>query len=149
MRPVRAAVARVATTDAEIDAAIKRSRAYERRGGTKIVAARYLPADDFVQVLLSTGARIQLPRNALPWLRKVPRTGLARALVGPAGASVWFEPADTGMDLEEIILSAVGAEALRVVGAWAMGSVSTNKKAAAARSNGRRGGRPRKRLVRT
>jgi hypothetical protein len=147
MRPVRGPIARVITTEAEIDAAIKLDRAYRRRGA-KIAGARYLPAYDVVEVELSTGARIELPRKALPPLRAVPARGLSRAKIGPAGASVWFEPADTGVDLEEIILGAVGADALKAAGAWAMGSVSTSKKAAAARSNGKRGGRPRKQSVR-
>src|SRR5271166_6667476 len=101
MKSVRAA--RVTTTDAEIDAAIRQARAYERRGGAKIVAARYIPGHDVIDLRLSTGARIELPRKAFPRLRAVAAKELSHAIVGPAGASVWFETADTGMDLEEII----------------------------------------------
>lgn len=142
MKAIQMPRARVTTTDAEIDAAIKKARAYSR-GGTKIMEARYLRAQDAVIVRLSTGALVQLPRKTVSALKAVLPKDLSRAEIGPAGASVWFEPADVGIELEDVLLAAAGANALKAAGARALGSVTSLKKAAAARSNGRRGGRPR------
>gem|GEM_PF-4344247 len=69
---------------------------------------------------------------------------LALLEIGPAGATIWFQPADIGFDLEELLLATTGARALRTAGARAMGAISSKKKAAAARLNGKSGGRPRK-----
>jgi hypothetical protein len=143
MKTIQMRPARVTTTDAEIDAAIKRGRAYSR-SGTKIVEARYLRAQDALLIRLSTGALVQLPRKALSALRSLSPKDLSRVEIGPAGASIWFEPGDVGVEFEDVILAAAGASALRTAGARALGSVTTKKKAAAARSNGKRGGRPRR-----
>lgn len=138
--------ARVTTTDAEIDTAIKKARAYNRTG-TKIIEARYLRAQDAVILRLSTGALVQLPRKALSALKTAQPKDLSHAEIGPAGASIWFEPGDVGVELDEVLLTAAGTNALKAAGARALGSVTTKKKAAAARSNGKRGGRPRTRKV--
>lgn len=138
--------ARATTTDAEIDAAIKKARAYNRTG-TKIVEARYLRAQDAVIVRLSTGALVQLPRTAVSALKAARPQDLSRAEVGPGGASIWFEPGDVGLELEDVLLAAAGANALKAAGARALGSVTSLKKASAARSNGKRGGRPRSNSV--
>jgi hypothetical protein len=143
MKAMKIKAARVTTTDAEIDAAIKRGRAYDRTG-TRIVEARYLRVQDAVTLRLSTGALVQLPRKALSALRSSRPKDLSQVEIGPAGASIWFEPGDVGVGLEDFLLAAAGASALRTAGARALGAVTTKKKAAAARSNGKRGGRPRK-----
>ena len=138
--------ASIITTDAEIDAAIKKARANSRTG-TKIVEARYLRAQDAVIVRLSTGALVQLPRKSVPALKAVQPKDLSLAEIGPAGATIWLEPGDVGVDLEDMLLAAAGANALKAAGARALGSVTSLKKAAAARSNGKRGGRPRSNSV--
>jgi hypothetical protein len=143
MKALHTKPARVTTTDAEIDAAIKKASAYSRTG-TKIVEARYLRVQDALLVRLSTGALMQLPRKSISALRLARPKDLARVEIGPAGASIWFEPGDVGVEIEDVLLAAAGASALRTAGARALGSVTTKKKAAAARSNGKRGGRPRK-----
>jgi hypothetical protein len=142
MRALRIHPARVTTTDAEIDAAIKKARVYNRTG-TKIMDARYLRTQDAVIVLLSTGALVQLPRRTLSALKTVQPKDLSRVEIGPAGATIWFEPGDVGIELEEVLLAAAGPNALKTAGARALGAVTTKKKAEAARLNGKRGGRPR------
>lgn len=146
MKSKRARDARVTTTDAEIDAAIAKGRAYDRLSA-KIIAARYLPARDVVAVRLSTGALIEIPRKTIPRFLSMRAKDLARVEIGPAGASIWFQPADVGAELDELLLAATGARALRLAGARAMGSITSKKKAAAARLNGKRGGRPRKKAA--
>jgi uncharacterized protein DUF2442 len=143
MKSGRVTAARVTTTDAEIDVAIARAGVHER-SRAKIVAARYLAARDAVALRLSTGALIEVPRKAIPRLRPVRAKNLALVEIGPAGATIWFQPADLGFDLEELLLATTGARALRTAGARAMGAISSKKKADAARLNGKRGGRPRK-----
>jgi hypothetical protein len=143
MKSTRRAAATVRTTDAEIDAAIARARATEHLW-TKIVGARFLAAPDVLAVKLSTGAVVELPRKILPRLAGFPAKALAKIEIGPGGATVWFQPADVGFELEELLLAAAGPQTLREAGARAMGAVSSDKKSAAARLNGKRGGRPRR-----
>jgi len=143
MKSEQRTAARITTTDAEIDASIAKARANDR-SRTKIVAARYCPAPDVVALRLSTGARIEVPRKAILRMRRVRAKDLSRAEIGPAGATIWFQPADIGLELDELLLAAAGAGVLRTTGARAMGAISSTKKATAARLNGKRGGRPRK-----
>lgn len=146
MRTTQNAAARVTTTSAEIDAATAEARAHDR-SRAKIVAARYLSARDAIALRISTGALMEVPRKTIPRLRSLLGKDLARVEIGPAGATIWFQPADVGVELEELLLAATGARALRMAGARAMGAISSKKKAAAARRNGRKGGRPRKKAA--
>jgi hypothetical protein len=133
----------VATTCAEIDAAIGKAKRYEAAGGAKILSADYVASRDTLRLELSTGATIELPRTMLPALGKLRARDLAQIEIGPAGATLWFQPADTGVDLNEVLIATIGAAALKTLGARSLGATSTRKKAAAARANGKRGGRPR------
>ncbi len=62
--------------------------------------------------------------------------------VAPSGVAILIKPTRFEIGLDELLVAAVSAAALKAAGARMLGSISTSKKAAAAQLNGKRGGRP-------
>jgi hypothetical protein len=133
--------ARIRTTDAQIDAAIKRANA--QKPATRIVAAHFDQLSDAVVVKLSTKATVIVPRKAIPGFASINPRQLADLAPQASRLSIWSETADTGIRVERLLKIAAGP-ALTTIAAGILGGTSTPAKAAAARKNGRTGGRPRK-----
>jgi hypothetical protein len=134
--------ARIRTTDAEIDAAIKRANA-NKKTSTRILAAHFDRSSDSVVVKLSTKATVIVPRAAIPGFKSIDPLQLADLSPQASGFSIWSEAADTGIRIERLLQIAAGP-ALTTLAAGILGRTSTPAKAAAARKNGRAGGRPAK-----
>ena len=132
---------RIGTTDAEIDALSK--LANEDKNPTRILAAHFDQPSDAIVVRLSTKATIIVPRTAVPGWGSVDPRKLADLAAQSSGFSIWSEKADTGVRIERLVQLATGT-ALATAAASILGQKSTPAKAAAARVNGRIGGRPRK-----
>jgi hypothetical protein len=132
--------ARIRTTDVEIDAAIKRANG-SKKTATRIVAAHFARSSDSIVVRLSTKATVILPRAAIPGFKSIDPLQLADLSPQASGFSIWSEAADTGIRIERLLQIAAGP-ALATVAAGILGQASTPAKAAAARKNGRAGGRP-------
>ena len=94
---------------------------------------------DSVTFFLVNGVAVEIPRSMLGPLGKVPRSELQRLRLVPWGIALEVAGTDVDVSVQGAIRSAVG-----VTWAESAGRVSTPKKAAAARLNGRKGGRPRK-----
>ena len=105
------------------------------------VKAWYDRRSDTVFALLSTGGTIGFPRAAHPVLAKAPPSVASKIDVG--GYSLWWPKIDDGCDVSWMIERAVGREQLQRIAARLRGEARTAKKRAAARRNGRKGGRPR------
>ncbi len=131
-----------ATTDAEIDRAMRQGQAYDRTA-TKINEARYDPERDMLVAHLSTGATLTVPRSAVPFLNALSPDTIGDPDVEPPGYSLWFERPDIGVRLETLLEAAVGNLA-RDVAARALGASKSPAKTSAVRANGAKGGRPRK-----
>jgi hypothetical protein len=132
---------RIRTTDAQIDAAIKHARE-NKKAGTRILAAHFDRASDTIVVKLSTKATVMVPRTAIPGFASIDPRQLADLTRQSSGLSVWSKAADAGLRIETLLQIAAGP-ALTTAGGI-LGRTSTPAKAAAARTNGRKGGRPRK-----
>lgn len=132
---------RVRTTDAQIDAAIRRVNS-NKKTPTRILEAHFERASDAVVVKLSTEATVIIPRKAIPGFASIDPKQLADLAGQSSGYSVWSHTADAGVRIERLLQIAAGP-ALTAAGSI-LGQASTLAKAAAARKNRRKGGRPRK-----
>lgn len=133
---------KIRTTDAQIDAALQRARR-KKRTATRILAARYDQTQDVIVVKLSTEATLTVPRAAIPGFDTVDPAHLKDLTVQASGFSVWSEKADTGVRIEQLLQVAAGP-ILTSVAAGILGKKRSRAKAASARENGRKGGRPAK-----
>lgn len=114
--------------------------------GPRVVSAGYNAATDRIVVELRGRYSLAVPRRALRGsLRSASPTEL-RAVEIEGGGSVLFWPAlDEGFDVTEVLAEVLGATAAAAALGSRGGAKRTSVKAAAARANGRRGGRPRAR----
>lgn len=137
---------RILTTDAEMQRAARESREREKTA-TKIRRARYDAKRDLVVVELSTGATLMIERARIAGFAKASSAALADLAVNPGAESLWSNAVDDGVLLEQLIEIAAGTEYLKVLGGRISGRKRSAAKAAAARKNGMKGGRPRKNAV--
>lgn len=134
-------------TDEEILAQIPAARAREqaaRRRGHRARSARYDRASGRVVLELSSGILFAFPVSRIPALRRAAPARLAEVAVSGSGSTLSWERLNVDLSVAGLLLSAVDpAERVRHLASLA-GRASSPAKAAAARENGRRGGRPRK-----
>lgn len=134
---------RVLTTNAEIAQAARAAREREKTA-TKICAAHYDGGSDAIVVELSTGATIIVPRGRIPGFSKGTPATLTDITINPGAESLWSNNVDDGVLLEQLLEVAAGADLLKTLGGRISGRQRSAAKAAAARANGAKGGRPRK-----
>lgn len=131
------------TTDAELQRAIAAGR-HRRATQRRAAAVHYDPARDIIDIDLTDGVGVRLPRALLPEFQDVPPSGMAPIRVSPAGYGIRLDDHDIVLSVHGLIaaLATPGdmAAALGKLG----GAVRTPKKRAASRANGAKGGRPRK-----
>lgn len=109
----------------------------------RAAAASYLPARGLLQVLLTNGASLTVPARILPELRGATRARLAEVEVLPGGDGLHWESLDVSISVPGLVASMFGPSAWMAELGRRGGSRASEAKAAAARRNGLRGGRPR------
>jgi len=122
------------------------SRAGKRASKTeaRASAVAYRPKEHALRIELTNGAAITLPVNLIPDLRRAPpRAVRAVEVLGRGGALHW-EALDIDLSVPGLLSSVLaGPEWLAELGRIG-GRKSSAAKTAAARRNGRKGGRPRR-----
>jgi hypothetical protein len=135
------------TQRAEIIRQIGGARAHEareRKRGRRAMSASYDPRAGRVMVELTSGFVFGFPAHAIPELAKVSADVLGTVEVSPGGSGLHWQALDVDLSVPGLLLSSVGqSERVRELARLA-GRVTTPAKAAAARANGAKGGRPRK-----
>ncbi|MCC7002722.1 MAG: DUF2442 domain-containing protein [Gemmatimonadaceae bacterium] len=135
-------------TKAEILRQVVSARALEareRRAGRRAVTAAYEPRTGRVMLELSSGFLFGFPTAAIPALARASAQELAEVQLSPGGGALHWEGLDVDLSIPGLLLASVERPArLRELARLAGGTRSTAK-AAAARANGAKGGRPRKR----
>lgn len=131
--------ARVATTDAEIDAAI--ARAGRQDDGLLIEDASYNRALDALVLRLRNGRRVLFPREDLEGLRDAPAAKVARVEV-LAGVGLHWEELDVDLYGPALLEGIYGSKRWMSEIGRRGGEAKSAKKAKAARRNGAKGGRP-------
>jgi hypothetical protein len=102
-------------------------------------ALAFDPATDEIELTLVNRVRVIVPREMVPTLAELPLSAAKRMRLGILGGAIEVRSHDVDVSVRGMISRVVGASMGRRGGA-----VRSPVKAAAARANGRLGGRPRK-----
>lgn len=135
------------TSKAAILAQIPAARAREaraRRTGRRAISARYDRPTGRVMIELTMGYVFGFPTDAIPALAKARPEQLAAVEVSPGGSGLHWEALDIDLSVPGLLLSSLGRAQQRSELARLAGRTTSRLKAAAARANGAKGGRPRK-----
>jgi hypothetical protein len=135
------------TTKAEIlrqVAAARAREARERRAGRRAVAAHYDTRTGRVMLELSSGFLFGFPAQAIPALARATPEELATVELSPGGGALHWEGLDADLSIPGLLLASVERPARLRELARLAGRSRSAAKAAAARANGAKGGRPRK-----
>jgi hypothetical protein len=130
-------------TDADLAAARRRGKAADR-AEPRAAAARYDAASGRVVVDLTNGCVFAFPARALQGLAQASDADLATVEVTAAGLALHWGPLDADFTVPGLLMGLFGSRAWMAQDqARRAGSATSPAKAAAARENGRKGGRPR------
>ena len=119
----------------------------ERADGTFAVAARYDAKTDRVVVDLANGAAFAIPASRIEGLAGAVSTALSGVTVEGAGESLHWPALDLDVSVRGLLSGVFGTRAWMAREFARMGGAATSPaKAVASRSNGAKGGRPKKEL---
>lgn len=136
----------MAITEHELEQAEKRMQAQRRAGYT--VAARYDQRRSRIVVRLNTGVEVTFPTALAEGLAGAAPEALADIQISPSGLGLHWPQLDADLYIPALLQGVLGSRRwmAQQFGA-AGGRARSPAKAAAARANGRKGGRPRKRAA--
>jgi hypothetical protein len=106
-------------------------------------AAFYDATTGRIVVELKLGSAFAFPPSLLPELAEFTPEELALVEPDPSGEALLWEELDVGITVAGILVDILGDAMLKAFASRG-GSSTSERKAAAARANGRKGGRPRK-----
>jgi hypothetical protein len=131
------------TTDDELRRAIeagRRRRATERR----VASVRYDSDRDAIEIELTDGAAVRLPRAMVDEFHDVPPAQMAKLRVSPTGYGIKLDQHDIDISVHGLISAlATPGDAAASLGKLG-GAARSEAKRVSARANGAKGGRPRK-----
>jgi hypothetical protein len=111
----------------------------------RAATAAYLADEKALQIELKNGALLRIPVRLIPWLASVPAKEIQTVEVLGRGYGLHWESLDLDLSVPSLVASVFGGSAYMSELGRMGGSRSSEAKAAAARRNGRKGGRPRTR----
>ena len=135
---------RTPLSESEILAQLPAARARAQRAALEephAAAARYDAATRRLVVSLTNGADFTVPVAHVAELAEASEADVAVVEVGPAGLALHWPALDADLSVAGLARVVFGLHVARAAGALG-GAVRSEAKAAAARENGRRGGRP-------
>ncbi|SNT24250.1 Protein of unknown function [Sphingomonas laterariae] len=127
-------------TDAQIDAAMARGK-LALESEPRAAAARYDPALDRMVIDLTNGCTFAFPPRIAQGLERATAQQLADVEILGLGYGLHWEALDVDLSLPGLLTGLFGTKAHM---ARLAGQATSPAKAAAARANGAKGGRPRK-----
>jgi hypothetical protein len=134
----------MAITDEEIEAATRRGEA-SRAQSPQALAARYDSARGLVEIALANGAFFSFPPSLAQALQGATTAQLKAIEVVGAGTGLHFPAIDADLYIPALIEGVFGSKTWMAARMGQQGGLArTDSKAAAARANGKLGGRPRK-----
>lgn len=136
----------IADLDKQIEAARKAGKRAER---SEPVArrARYNPQSRELEVELRDGRSVSVSVDLIEGLQGASDEALSQIELTPAGTGLHWEALDADVSVPFLVKGVYGTRAWMAQLGQRGGKVSSPAKAAAARENGRKGGRPRKSSV--
>jgi Protein of unknown function (DUF2442) len=112
-----------------------------------LVDAHYDSESDAVVLLFQGGGSMTIPRHAIPGLERQPASALESMRVSPAGDALLWPAIDADVYVPGLVERAFGNRLFAAAVGRRGGQQRTKAKRAAARRNGAKGGRPRKRAT--
>ena len=112
-----------------------------------IVHARYDAARDAIALGFRSGGVMMIPRQVVPGLDAAPASVLAAISVSSAGDALSWPSLDVDVFVPGLVERAFGTRLFAGATGQRGGRRRSKAKVAAARANGAKGGRPRKRLT--
>lgn len=134
-------------TEAELRRQVRGARARDardRKAGKRALAARYEPQLRRVLVELSNGYLFGFPVAAIPALAGAADADLRAVTTDTDGMALCWEHLDVHLSVPGVLMSSIGHAAKVRELARIAGRARSPAKAAAARRNGTKGGRPRR-----
>ena len=110
-----------------------------------VVEAHYDPDGDFIDLKFGGGGSMAIPRTAVPGLQRASASRLASVVVSPAGDALSWPALDVDVYVSGLVERAFGSRLFAASTGRRGGRTRSKAKAAAAKANGAKGGRPRKR----
>jgi hypothetical protein len=131
-------------TDADVKAAEERYNK-SRNPAAEAVAASYDKRKDRIVVALANGAEFSVPPSFVKRLKDQPASVLGNVEVSPSGRGLHWPEVDEDLYVPALIQGVFGSKTwMAGLMGKAGGQARSKAKTAAARENGKRGGRPRK-----
>jgi hypothetical protein len=130
-----------------------RFQAARARGETRaqdasaLVDARYDRTSDAVFLIFRGGGSMTIPRRVIPGLERQPASALEAMTLSPAGDALLWPALDADVYVPGLVERAFGNRLFAAAAGRRGGRRRTKAKIAAARRNGAKGGRPRKRAT--
>jgi hypothetical protein len=138
---------KIVTSDAEVDRAIERAREV-RRGPLAIgVEFKSGPGLDLVILRLSDGRRYVMPREELQGLQSATDEQIAQVEIVGGGTGLHWPDLDADLYVPGLLRGIYGTKKWMAQIGRSGGAVKSAAKKRAARANGMKGGRPRRREV--
>jgi hypothetical protein len=133
------------TTNEQIDDAIARGRLH---AVPRVVEALYEDANDEVTIRFENGARMAFPRHLLEGLRDASIDQLREIGITGPGTGLYWPQLDVGHYVRGLMDGVFGTRRWMQQLGRKGGATKTAAKSAAARENGKKGGRPKKSAAR-
>ena len=114
---------------------------------TAVVEARYEPRERCLRITFRSGAGMVIPVDKISELSGQSPSDLANVEVSPLGDGLSWRKLDVDIFVPGLVEDVFGARLLAAASGRRGGRRRTKAKAAAARVNGTKGGRPRKRAT--
>lgn len=130
----------------DLDRQIRAARAAESRAraqGRRASAVMYDGRTRRVLVELTNGIEIAFPLSIFPEIAHAAPAQLRRVVLSPSGSGIAWRDLDADYSVPGLLAWAAGTHANALALGRAGGRARSEAKAAAARANGARGGRPR------
>jgi hypothetical protein len=127
----------------------KRARArgiLRARDASALVRARYNARRDTLELTFRGGGSMAIPRTLVPGLGRVAAADLETPVVSPAGDALSWPALDLDVSVPGLVARAFGTQLFAAATGRQGGRRRTKAKAVAAKLNGAKGGRPRKKL---
>ena len=109
-----------------------------------VVEARYDPDRDLIDLTFGGGGSMAIPRNAVPGLQRASASAIESIVVSPAGDALSWPSLDVDVYVPGLVERAFGSRLFAAATGRRGGRRRSKAKAAAAKANGAKGGRPRK-----
>jgi len=124
--------------------AIDAARARVKEDGPCAVAARYRPSIGKIEIEFDNGVTLAVPTSLIQGLAGAQAADLSKIEISPAGRGLHFPRLDADVFVPALFEGIYGSKAWMKQSASTAGSTRSPAKSAAARANGKKGGRPRK-----